>query len=132
MMAEQEQLEAERKAQEAASAYTPPPAYIPETSGGLTEEEEAEKHRQEIEEAWREIWEEESQEDEIAPQPALDDPAPIQEPAQPQEPAVPQEPSQQQEPVQPQEPLQPQEPVPLEEHSARQDSPTEEVNIIIN
>ena len=144
MMAEQERLEAERKAQEAASAYTPPPAYIPETSGGLTEEEEAEKHRQEIEEAWREIWEEESQEDEIAPQPAPDDPAPIQEPAQPQEPAAPQEPSQQQEPVQPQEPLQPQEPaqpqepiqpqesVSLEEHSALQDSSAEEVNIIIN
>ena len=134
MMAEQEQLEAERKAQEAASAYTPPPAYIPETSGGLTEEEEAERHRQEIEEAWRAIWEEESQEAEIAPQPAPDDPAPIQEPAQPQEPAAPQEPSQQQEPVQPQEPLQPQEPVQpqepiqpqepvsLEEHSAVQDS----------
>lgn len=59
MMAEQERLEAERKAQEAASAYTPPPAYIPETSGGLTKEEEAERHRQEIEEAWRAIWEEE-------------------------------------------------------------------------
>ena len=138
MMAEQEQLEAERKAQEAASAYTPPPAYIPETSGGLTEEEEAERHRQEIEEAWREIWEEESQETDTAPQPAQDDPAPIQEPAspqepaQPQEPAAPQEPSQQQEPVQPQEPLQPQEPVSLEEHSALQDSSTEEVNIIIN
>jgi hypothetical protein len=100
--------------------------------------------RQEIEEAWREIWEEESQEDEIAPQPAPDDPAPIQEPAQPQEPAAPQEPSQQQEPVQPQEPLQPQEPaqpqepiqpqesVSLEEHSALQDSSAEEVNIIIN
>ena len=143
MMAEQEQLEAERKAQEAASAYTPPPAYIPETSGGLTEEEEAERHRQEIEEAWREIWEEESQEADTAPQPAPDDPAPIQEPAQPQEPAAPQEPSQQQEPVQPQEPLQPQEPaqpqepiqpqepVSLEEHSALQDSSAEEVNIII-
>ena len=132
MMAEQEQLEAERKAQEAASAYTPPPAYIPETSGGLTEEEEAERHRQEIEEAWREIWEEESQETDTAPQPTPDDTAPIQEPAPPQEPAAPQEPSQQQEPVQPQEPLQPQEPVSLEEHSALQDSSTEEVNIIIN
>ena len=132
MMAEQERLEAERKAQEAASAYTPPPAYIPETSGGLTEEEEAEKHRQEIEEAWREIWEEESQETDTAPQPAPDDPAPIQEPAPPQEPAAPQEPSQQQEPAQPQEPIQPQEPVSLEEHSALQDSSAEEVNIISN
>ena len=55
MMAEQERLEAERKAQEAASAYTPPPAYIPETSGGLTKEELEELRRQEIEAAWREI-----------------------------------------------------------------------------
>lgn len=70
MMEEQERLEAERKAQEAASSYTPPPAYIPETYGGLTKEEEAELHRQEIEDAWRLIYEEEKT------QPAIEEPAP--------------------------------------------------------
>ena len=57
-MAEEERQAAER-ARNASPSPTPPPAYIPDTAGGISKEEAEEQHRKEIEEAWRLIWEEE-------------------------------------------------------------------------
>ncbi len=57
-MAEEERQAAER-ARNASPSPTPPPAYIPDTVGGISKEEAEEQHRKEIEEAWRLIWEEE-------------------------------------------------------------------------
>ena len=58
-MAEEERQAAER-ARNASPTPTPPPAYIPDTAGGISKEEAEEQHRKEIEEAWRLIWEEEN------------------------------------------------------------------------
>ena len=58
-MAEEERQAAER-ARNASPSPTPPPAYIPDTAGGISKEEAEEQHRKEIEEAWRLIWEEEN------------------------------------------------------------------------
>ena len=70
-MAEEEGQAAER-ARNASPSPTPPPAYIPDTAGGISKEEAEEQHRKEIEEAWRLIWEEEeASQDE--PQPGTDE-----------------------------------------------------------
>ena len=58
-MAEEERQAAERD-RNASPTPTPPPAYIPDTAGGISKEEAEEQHRKEIEEAWRLIWEEEN------------------------------------------------------------------------
>ena len=58
-MAEEERIAAEQ-AKNASPTPTPPPAYLPDTSGGLSKEEAEAQHRKEIEDAWREIWGEES------------------------------------------------------------------------
>lgn len=57
-MAEEERLAAQR-AKNATPTPTPPPAFLPDTAGGISKEEAEEQHRKEIEEAWRKIWEEE-------------------------------------------------------------------------
>ena len=58
-MAEEERIAAEQ-AKNASPTTTPPPAYIPDTTGGMSKEEAEAQHRKEIEDAWREIWGEES------------------------------------------------------------------------
>lgn len=58
-MAEEERIAAEQ-AKNASPIPTPPPAYLPDSSGGMSKEEAEAQHRKEIEDAWREIWGEES------------------------------------------------------------------------
>ena len=58
-MAEEERIAAEQ-AKNASPTPTPPPAYLPDTGGGISKEEAEAQHRKEIEDAWREIWGEES------------------------------------------------------------------------
>ena len=68
-MAEEERIAAEQ-AKKASSTPTPPPAYLPDTSGGLSKEEAEAQHRKEIEDAWREIWGEEFSNADVSEAPA--------------------------------------------------------------
>ena len=68
-MAEEERIAAEQ-AKKASPTPTPPPAYLPDTSGGLSKEEAEAQHRKEIEDAWREIWGEEFSNADVSEAPA--------------------------------------------------------------
>ena len=68
-MAEEERIAAEQ-AKKASPTPTPPPTYLPDTSGGLSKEEAEAQHRKEIEDAWREIWGEEFSNADVSEAPA--------------------------------------------------------------